>query len=218
MRPPPDALDHVFSRAGIVRQLNSRSAGGAPLRRQVPLDYRHDGAAARWRNNYSFRATRATSPPPRPMRSATSAPRAWGAALSSARARRGLAGLLLLAPRAPRSSLLDDVVLLLQEARRGATRRGAVRVRPPRAPWPRWTPPAPVRPRRRLLLLDPDPVLPLPSSAGLGQRGARSWGEGGSPVWRGRSSLTYSKFFGKKSKLPLTLLTFFGVSFALSSS
>ncbi len=38
------------------------------------------------------------------------------------------------------------------------------------------------------------------------------------PVWRGRSSLTYSKFFGKKSKLPLTLSTFFGVSIALSSS
>ena len=37
-------------------------------------------------------------------------------------------------------------------------------------------------------------------------------------MWRGRSSLTYSKFFGKKSKLPLTLLTFFGVSIALSSS
>ena len=60
-----------------------------------------------------------------------------------------------------------DVVLLLQEARRGAARRGAarrgaVRIRPPRAPWPRWTPPAPVRPRRRLLLLDPDPVLSSP--------------------------------------------------------
>ena len=52
----------------------------------------------------------------------------------------------------------------------------------------------------------------------LCQRGARGWGEGGRPVWRGRSSLTYSKFFGKKSKLPLTLLPFFGVSIALSSS
>ena len=87
----------------------------------MPLDYRHDGAAARWRNNYSFRAKRATSPPPRPMRSATSAPRAWGAALSSARARRGLAGLLLLAPRAPRFS----TTLSSCSKRRDAARRDA---------------------------------------------------------------------------------------------